>query len=216
MYKENVETWNGSRRGQCRILRKEDLRHLHKSASIVKGSLTVVMMGWTSSLVGKGTIHSERQQKRHWTVSVGSSRWKWGHYIKIGHRRRIKCKDVRRMERCHSLVWWWASFTAVLLFWFLLGSLLMNQRIYWCTICRFNCCVIRNKPPTHDPVAQSWRVFPAKSRNERSNITNRITVEHKNLLLFVSIMLPVSVLLTDHHLQNKYVCKLNIIQFASS
>jgi len=145
--------------------------------------MTVVMMGWTSSLVGKRTMHSERQQKRHSTVPIGSSRKKWEHYIKMGNGRRIKGTDVTWMERWHRLVWWWASFTAMLLVWFLLGSLLMNQRVYWCKICRFNCCVVRNKPPYPWPCRAKWKVFSAKSRNEHSNITNRIAVEHKNLLL---------------------------------
>jgi len=91
----------------------------------------------------------------------------------------------------------------------------MNQMVYWCKICRFKCCEVRNKPPYPWPYCAKWRVFSA-GRNEHSNITNRISGEHKNLLLLVSIMLPVSVLLTDHHLQHKYACKLNIIQFASS
>jgi len=218
MYKENVETWNGSRRGQCRLLREEDLRHLHKSASIVKR----VTDGGHDGLDKQLGWKENNAFRRTTEAPFNGARWqfekkKWGHYIKTGHGRRIKRTDVRWMEKCHSLVWWWASFTAMLLFWFLLGSLLMNQRVYWCKICRLNCCVVRNKPPYPWPRCAKWRVFSAKSRNEHSNITNRLTVvEHKNLLLLVSIMLPVSVLLTDHHPQHKYVCKLNIIQFASS
>ena len=45
---------------------------------LYEGSLTVVMMGWTSSSVRKRTMHSERQQKRHSTLPVGSSRNKMG------------------------------------------------------------------------------------------------------------------------------------------